>query len=84
MLKVTGKRLLIFSGINFGLALIMTVLTYILFHYYTDEGFTSIRQSEPAKPFMSDMFGILTVLFLFASIASLIAYFVFREYKKKQ
>jgi len=62
-------------------AIALAVLTYFFFHYYTDAGFVSVKQSEPGKPFMSYMFGILTVLFLFSSLISSLIAVVFKDKK---
>lgn len=76
---VTTKRLYIFAAIAFSIAVALTILTYFYFHYYTDTGFVSVKQTEPAKPFMTYMFGFLTVLFLFSSLISLLIALVFKD-----
>lgn len=82
-MKITQKKLLIFAGITFGICIALGVMTYFFFHYYTDTGFVSVKQDEPGKPFMSYMFGVFTVLFLFTSVISLISAFVFKDKEQK-
>ncbi|MBR3610705.1 MAG: hypothetical protein IKL57_04475 [Oscillospiraceae bacterium] len=48
-----------------------------MFHYLTDSGFTSVWQAEAGKPFVTELFANLGVLFLFSSIISLIISFIF-------
>ena len=52
----------------FLLAVILFALSFVLFHYLTDSGFTSVWQPEAGKPFVTEMAADLGVLFFFCSI----------------
>ena len=52
----------------FVLALVLFALSFVLFHFLTDSGFTTVWQPEAGKPFVTDMIGQLGVLLLFAAI----------------
>lgn len=55
------------------IALAIFVFTYILFHYLSpDGGFTAVFQETAAKPFVTLLFGIWGVMFLFAGVMSLL------------
>lgn len=56
----------------FALAVGVFLLDYLFFHFLTDSGFTTVWQEEAGKPFLTEMVGILGVLFLFAGIMSLL------------
>lgn len=58
-------------------SLIVFTITFIIFHYVTDAGFTTVFQAEPGKPFVTNWFGNLGTLFLFASIFCLMIANVF-------
>ena len=49
------------------------VLSYFLYHFLTDSGFTPLWQPVPGKPFVTLLFSILGVLFLFAGLMSFLA-----------
>ena len=74
------KKCFKLSLINLICALVMFAISYITFHYVNDYGFTSIKQEEAGKPFVTDMMGQLGVLFFFAAITFLIIALV--VYKK--
>lgn len=58
----------------FLLALVIFAVTYVMFHYMTPEGtLTMVRQEGAGKPFVTLLFGIWGVLFLFGSVMSLLA-----------
>ena len=58
---------------SFLIALAIYVLAYVLYHYLSpDGGFTTVFQEEPAKPFVTLLFGIWGVTFHFASVMSLL------------
>ena len=57
----------------FLLAVVIFGFDYLCFHFLTDSGFTAIWHPEAGKPFVTEMIGILGVLFLFAGIMSLLA-----------
>lgn len=53
------------------LALAIFVFTYFLYHHLTPQGgFSTVFQEEPAKPFITLLFGIWGVTFLFAAVMS--------------
>lgn len=78
------KHCLLISAILAGSSLIMYVLTYICFHYVVDSGFTSIKQEEAGKPFVTNCLGTFATLCIFgAFVFLLIALVAYRENKKK-
>ena len=74
-----NKKLLKLSLICFIIAAFVLAFDYFFFHYVTDTGFTSIKQEEAGKPFVTDLIGQFGVLFLFTSVLSLIIAFVFKD-----
>ena len=52
----------------FLLTVILFALSFVLFHYLTDSGFTSVWQPEAGKPFVTEMVADLGVLFCFGGI----------------
>ena len=63
------KNLLTLSKRSLTLALVIFVISYMMFHYMTpDLNFTAVFNIEPNKPFITYMMGNLGVLFLFGSI----------------
>lgn len=57
----------------FSLALLIFIIAYVFYHYFTPEGvFTTVFQTFAGKPFVSMLFGVLGVQFLFSGIISLI------------
>lgn len=52
----------------FLLTVILFALSFVLFHYLTDSGFTSVWQPEAGKPFVTEMVADLSVLFFFCGI----------------
>lgn len=62
----------------FVLAVAIFVVAYVFYHYFTPEGvFTTVFQSSAGKPFVSILFGMLGVQFLFSGIISLIIRSIF-------
>ena len=58
---------------SFILCLAIYVFSYILYHYLSPAGgFTSVFQTEPAKPLVTYLFAIWGVCFHFASVMSLL------------
>ena len=66
---------------SFVLSLAIFILSFYLYHYMLPDGsFTSAFQSQPGKPFVTLLFGIWGVTFLFASVMSwLIGRIFFKE-----
>ena len=56
------------SSVSFVLALVLFALSFVLFHFLTDSGFTTVFQQEAGKPFVTEMAADLSVLFLFSGI----------------
>ena len=56
------------SGWCFVLALVLFALSFVLFHFLTDSGFTTVFQQEAGKPFVTEMVADLSVLFFFSGI----------------
>ena len=52
----------------FVLALVLFALSFVLFHFLTDSGFTTVFQQEAGKPFVTEMVADLGVLFFFGGI----------------
>lgn len=65
------KKWYILGACSFIIALAIFVFTYILFHYIGVDGtFVQEFQTVPGKPFITLLFGVWGVLFLFASVMS--------------
>lgn len=56
------------SSWSFLLAVVLFALSFVLFHFLTDSGFTTVWQPEAGKPFITEMVGDLSVLFFFCGI----------------
>ena len=56
---------------------IVFIITYFTFHFVTDSGITLVFQQEAGKPFVTNMLGVLGILFVFLSIVSFISSFIF-------
>ena len=52
----------------FILAAVLMAVSFVLFHFLTDSGFTTVFQMEAGKPFVTEMVADLGVLFLFSGI----------------
>ena len=56
---------------SLAIAVAIFVFTYFLFHYIGSDGsFVSVRSEIPQKPFITLLFGIWGVMFLFSSVMS--------------
>ena len=73
------KNFCILSVSSFILFVLISVFTYFLYHYYSADGFGPVWQSEPFKPFVTFLFGILGTLFLFSAILSLLIALIFNK-----
>ena len=70
------------SKYSFIISLVIFALSYYVYHFVTDAGFTLVWHAECGKPFVTDMVASLGVMFLFASLLSLlIAHIFFKEDK---
>ena len=56
------------SNVSFILAVVLFALSFVLFHFLTDSGFTTVFQQEAGKPFVTEMVADLSVLFFFSGI----------------
>ena len=74
------KKFLAFSASSMTLSVLVFILTYFVFHYLTPDGFSSVWQTEPCKPFVTLLFGILGTLFLFSGVSAFLISLIF--YKK--
>ena len=63
------KKCNILGVCSFVIALVIFAFTYYLFHYIGGEG---AYHEEPIKPFVTLLFGIWGVMFLFASVMSFV------------
>ena len=67
---------------SFIIAVAIFVVTYCLFHHVTADGsFAAAYQETPGKPFITLLFGIWGVMFLFTAVISLVIGRIF--YPKK-
>ena len=64
-MKQNFKKL---SNWSFVLAAVLMAVSFVLFHFLTDSGFTTVFQAEAGKPFVTEMVADLGVLFLFSGI----------------
>jgi hypothetical protein len=48
------------------IGVVLLIIDYFIFHYITDTGFTTIKQDEAGKPFVTLLVGIFGVLYIFA------------------
>ena len=72
------KKCYILSVCCFLLTLAIYAFSYYLYHYAApDGGFTTVFQTEPAKPLVTFLFGVWGVTFHFASVMSLLIGWIF-------
>lgn len=72
------------SLVSFILALTVFAFTFALYHYMGPEGsFCNEWREEPVKPFVTLLFGIWGVTFLFSSVISLVIGNIFFSENKK-
>ena len=79
---MTRRKLLKFSLIQLIISAVIFVFNYFFFHFVTDTGISLVFQSEPGKPFVANLIGILATLFLFSAAVSFISALVFFEGEK--
>ena len=66
IMKEKLKRLSLWSIV---VAVVIFVSSYFIYHYIAPDGsFTTVFQEEPGKPFVTQLWASLGVLFLFAGI----------------
>ena len=73
------KKFLKLSLFTFIIALFVLAVAYFFFHFVTDTGITLTWHEEAGKPFVADLIGTFGVLFIFASVISLLIAFIFCE-----
>ncbi len=67
------KKCNILALCSFAVAIVIFILTYFIFHYMSADGcFVTQFQEEAGKPFVTLLFGIFGVLFLFGGCMSLL------------
>ena len=77
------KKCMILGVVSFVLALAIFVWTFYLYHYLSPEGvFTPMVREAPGKPFITYLFGIWGVTFLFASVMSVLIGLIFYPKEK--
>ncbi len=76
------KKLFKLSWITLVIGLALLVITYFFFHFVTDEGITLVWHPEAGKPFVTDLLGTFSVLFLFSSAMSALIALIFTEKSK--
>ena len=74
---MTREKLFKLSLITLIIGIVLIGIDYFFFHFVTDSGITLTWHPEAGKPFVTDMIGQLSVLFLFASAMSAISALVF-------
>ena len=81
---MTRQKIFKFSIITLIIGLLLLGISYFFFHFVTDTGITLEWHPEAGKPYVSEMLGDLSVLFLFSSAASAIAALVFTDKKDEK
>ena len=78
------KKLLILSAISLLLALLIFIFSYIMYHYLGPDGLWYAEwHPTPGKPYVTLLFAIWGVMFLFSSVmCALIAFIFFPKNKK--
>lgn len=76
---MSRKKFLKLSLITFIIGVCVLAVAYFFFHFVTDDGITFTWHPEAGKPFVTDLIGVFAVLFLFASVMSLLIAFIFCE-----
>lgn len=64
------------------ISVIVFIINYFFYHFVTDEGISFTWNEEPGKPFVANLIGIFAVLFLFASVISLLIAYIFYPKEK--
>ena len=77
------KKLFILSICSFILAAAIFVFSYFLYHYMGPDGvWTSVWSPTPGKPYVTLLFAIWGVTFLFSSVMSALSAIIFFPTKK--
>ena len=80
---IMKKKLKMLSLISYIISLFIFAGSYYMYHFLTPEGFTLVWHAECEKPFVTELFANLGVLFLFTSIISLIIAKIFFSEDRK-
>ena len=75
------KRLIKLSLLQLLVSVVTFGINYLVYHFVTDEGFTSVWQAEVGKPFVSMLIGVLATLVLFGSAVTAMSAFVIFDRK---
>ncbi len=68
---------------SFVMALAIFIFTYMLFHYYEPGiGFVAVRHEQAAKPFVTFLFGVWGVMFLFSGMMCILISMIFFSERK--
>ena len=80
------RKLRMLSVLSFAIAIVIFIFSYILFHYIAPDGsFTAVYQTAANKPFVTLLFGIWGVMFLFSGVMSFLAACIFcRDTKERK
>lgn len=72
------KKCNIMAASSLIISLVIFVFTYVLYHYMgPDCAFVDVYQETPCKPFVTFLFGIWGVMFLFAAVICLMIGIIF-------
>ncbi len=79
------KKFRILALCSFAVSIAIYIFTYYLYHYLSPiGGFTSVYQTEAAKPMVTFLFGLWGVMFQFAGVMSLLIGRIFSENQVKK
>ena len=59
------------------ISVIVFIINYFFYHFVTDDGISLTFNEEPGKPFVANLIGYFAVMFLFASVISLLIAHIF-------
>jgi len=74
MNKKNFLKLSLYTGI---ISVIVFIINYFFYHFVTDDGISLTFNEEPGKPFVANLIGYFAVMFLFASVISLLIAHIF-------
>ena len=80
---MTKQKLMKLSLVCLIIGAVVLLIGYFFFHFVTDAGITFTWHPEAGKPFVTDMIGMLGVLFVWSSAMSFISSIIFFEKKEK-
>ncbi len=80
MKDVSRKNILRFSLILFIIAVVVFIFNFLVFHFVTDNGITTVFQTETDKPVVVAILSLFGTLMLSSSVVSFVFALVF--YKK--